>query len=265
MLMKRVLGDAAFTIVETMIFLAISSFLFAMVVISFNGQQNRTQFTQSVKDFESRLLDIANDVANGLYASNNNFGCTNNPITPDPVVFSGPVTSKGGNTGCIFAGQVIRFTNNSPTFTVTALAGKQKIRAANGQDREVSTIAEANPVAIPGGPITMRTDYQANIVNVRSSVGMISAIAIVSNFNSYTDSNLDSGDTNADVIPLVGATPTNPAGWTAASNGRNPTSGITICLQNGNGGAGTMRGTVRLGGQGKQLTTFTDIAPGVCP
>lgn len=256
----------AYTIVEALMFLAVSALIFAMVVVSFEGQQDRTQFNQSVKDLETRIIDLANDISNGFYSSPNNFSCQSLP-GDSTVTFGGGSTPRGENEGCIFAGQVLAFTPNSSTFTITPLAGKQ--RTLVGIDvREVVSIAEANPVEIPGSTLSERTNYNVAVNKVSFTNGgpvtNISAFAIMVTFGSYTGTNLNSGDIHADIIPLVSGVPNSPAGWTNAFSNRNPSGGVTICLQDG-GGSRARHGSIVLGGAGKLLTVTSDITGGVCP
>ena len=56
-----------YTIVETLIFLAVSALLFVSTIILISGRQAKAQFTNSVRDLVSDITDVANDVANGYY------------------------------------------------------------------------------------------------------------------------------------------------------------------------------------------------------
>jgi type II secretory pathway pseudopilin PulG len=267
--MKKGLGDGAYTIIETMIFLAVSAFLFMMVVITFSGQQGKTQFDQSVKDFESRLLDMANDVSSGYYPSNNNFSCRGNAgdaAVTFPTASLG-ASPRGGNAGCIFAGQVISFTAGSAVYTVTPLAGKQQKLV--GTDRaEVVNLQEANPVPIPGSTVTERTNYNIPITKVTASDGVstavIDAIAIMTTFGSYSGVDLNSGDIHADIIPLSGGIPSSSAFWQGAELTKNPAAGIVVCMQDGSG-SNARRGVITIGGSGRQMTITTTIGSGLCP
>lgn len=264
--MKKGLGEEAYTIIEAMIFLAVSSFLFTMIVIAFTGQQDRTQFNQSVKDLESRLIDLANDISNGFYSSPNSFTCSSLPGDAR-VTFTGGSTPRGENDGCIFAGQVIEFTPGDSRYTVTPLAGKQ--RTLSGiETREVTSIAEANPIKVPGSVVIEQTNYDVNIAKITFSNGAsstnITALAIMVTFGSYNGSDLNSGDIHADVVPLTSGVPGSASDWTNAYNNRNPAGGVTICLQEGSGSR-TRHGAILLGGAGKQLTIISDITNGACP
>ncbi|MCW1907950.1 MAG: hypothetical protein KIH63_001255 [Candidatus Saccharibacteria bacterium] len=264
--MTKGLGEEAYTIIETMIFLAVSAFLFTMVVITFSSQQGKTQFDQSVKDFESRLLDLTNDVSSGYYPSNNNFSCRGDAAAA-VVTFPAGSTPRGENAGCILAGQVIAFTTGSANYTVTPLAGKQQ-KLVGTEKVEVVNLKEANPVPISSSVVTERTNYSIPITRITANNGVttsnIDKIAIMTTFGSYTGVDLNSGDIHVDIIPLNGSLPSSGNEWDTAEATKNPAGGIVICMQDGSG-SNARRGVITMGGSGRQMTITTTIGSGVCP
>lgn len=264
--MRTGLGNKAYTIVEALIFLAVSGVLFAAVATSISGQQTRAQFNQGVRDFESRLLDLANDVSTGYYQSNNNFGCTSNPA--DVEVSWVASKERGTNNGCILAGQALQFTLNSPNFIVHPLAGKQLTRV--GVDtREVTSLSEANPKVVTASSQTERINYGLTVGRVTYNNGSVvnaGGLAFVITFGGYSPSTgeLNSGDIHANLVPLVDAS---PAGIDAVNWGtviQNPSGGMTVCLQDGSGPM-ARHAEIRLGGNGRQLDTDAIFGNGNCP
>ena len=52
-----------YTILEALIFLAVSGLLFAAVYPSFVGRDNKTKFSQAVRDLDTKINDIMNDTS----------------------------------------------------------------------------------------------------------------------------------------------------------------------------------------------------------
>jgi type II secretory pathway pseudopilin PulG len=143
-----------YTIVETLIFLAISSVLLVSALIAVGGQQGKTQFSQSLRDLQSRIDDTINDVATGYYYKNKDFSCTADELGGAPVptaVNTDPTADnneQGGNAGCIFLGRVIQF-------APSGAADKMKIMTVVGRQYEkeplgkpVFTYTQAKPVVL---------------------------------------------------------------------------------------------------------------------
>lgn len=136
--MKRAEGgwSRGYTIVETMIFLAVSGAMFVSAMALVNGRQARTEFTTTVRNFEAVLADIANDVSNGYYtnATENakQLSCSATSTNIDninpPVIITSTTTNKQGtNTGCLFIGKAVQFgaEGDKERFTTLTLVGRQ--------------------------------------------------------------------------------------------------------------------------------------------
>ncbi len=143
--MKR--GDLAvsaqgFTIVETLIVLAVTSLLFVSVALLINGRQNRTNFLVGVRSLQQQFQQIINETESGYYPNNGNFSCS---VAGPPLSITSGTTPQGKNQDCIFAGKtiVVGGTNHTDNYSVYPLAGR---RAINGAD--VKTPAEASITAI---------------------------------------------------------------------------------------------------------------------
>jgi type II secretory pathway pseudopilin PulG len=96
---------AGFTIVETMIFLAVSGVIFVSVVLLLQGQLNRYQSRDAMNQLESNVRGVLNDVSNGYY-----------PIMPNNYTCTGAVNNdlgRGSNTNCVFAGKSVTFSEDS--------------------------------------------------------------------------------------------------------------------------------------------------------
>jgi len=167
---KEVPVSGGYTIVEVMIFLAVTAVLFAVAMGLISGQQNRTQFTTGVRDFESQINDIANNVATGYYASSGTFTCSIDGA--GKVQISSTDTAQGTNDKCIFAGTVLKFgagtgADNEATVLELPMAGRRLVSGV-----EVKSLAEAQPVPIYDTSVTdvgstFKLGYGARVVCVR--------------------------------------------------------------------------------------------------
>lgn len=156
--MKRLTWGAGYTIVEVIIVLAVSSALLTSALLAFNGQAGRTEFATTVRDFDSRLQDIINDVSTGYYPNNGKIVCTSMPGPGGGITIttSGPAVELGTNGDCIFLGKVILFTPNgkSSKFQVFTVAG----RRLKDLSIPATQLSEVKPQLIERGR-TQQTSY----------------------------------------------------------------------------------------------------------
>ncbi len=153
--------SGGYTIVETMIFLAVSTLMFASVVGVMGTRNRRTEFTQSVNNLNQQLLDVINDVDTGYYPASGNFRCSVG-ISGAPEITS-TATERGKNQDCIYAGRAIQFApsvggqaKNSKLNIYTIVASRYK----NVTDKkEASNIDETKAIALP-------TNYSLDTIDI---------------------------------------------------------------------------------------------------
>lgn len=146
--MKSRMGG--YTVLEALIFLAVSGILFAVVYPTFAGRDNKTKFSQSVRDLESKINDVGNDVTTGYYPSSD-VQCRVNPGLPDNIQLgvAGGNDKQGARQDCIFVGKVLRFGDDSSPSEVAkmdiiTLVGKRMVN----KSKYPVNIAEATPTAV---------------------------------------------------------------------------------------------------------------------
>lgn len=102
-----------YTVVEVMIFLAVSGALIIVAFTFMNGRLDRTRFSQAVVELEEQLQDTFNDASTGFYPSGENFNCYKQaPRAGDGATvpdFSNVDEGLGSNEGCIFVGKLVHF------------------------------------------------------------------------------------------------------------------------------------------------------------
>jgi len=290
--MRTGLNSRAFTLIEVMLTLSISMGLFGMLATIINGQQSKTEFVQSVNAFQSRLMDIANDVATGNNPTNTNYVCTHDGTAANAVIidYAPPTASdrRGTSEGCLFVGIGMQFTEGSPRYDVFALVGK-KDTDISGVKRPAKSLYEAQTWPIIDvnnlGSISESLSYgvvvrSVSYINSSGTFIRLNGLGFTTTFANSSGASLVSGDAQTDIIPAEpiiwdpfgnGTTPLLPYGeWRKtldASSGRdstkNPSSGIKICLENSETGP-DRRAYVTVGGNGRQSSVTVQFADGAC-
>jgi type II secretory pathway pseudopilin PulG len=132
-------ATGGFTIVETLIVLAVTGLLFASAVILINGRQSKTEFQTGINNTQQQIQQIINETSSGYFPDSNNFKCAAGAIG-QPVITAGSGTGQGTNSGCVFLGKVMQFApaGSTDSYALHTVAGNK-----SGQ-----TIATASPVDV---------------------------------------------------------------------------------------------------------------------
>lgn len=231
-----------FTIVETLIFLGVTAVMLISALLLVGGQQRKTEFIQSVRDIESQIRDVANDVATGYYSRGNNFTCSSTlanklVVTPSP-------SSIGANSGCILLGRAIQFTDVSSveSYAIYTIAGDRK--ATNLADAKATTLAPISGDSRVSLIDNKNLLYGVKVGRMTRGGSIVSGpeatgIAFVSRLSS-TSSDSNPGTIPVDVIPIGSSLSKSQQefamlvdGIGAGSGDENSNSGVTICLISG--------------------------------
>ena len=149
----------AYTVIEVMIFLAISGVMFLIAATFINGKQARASFHNNVNNLQILLETAINDVENGSYPALNNFQCIGNPAASSSPSFSavGP-KNEGQNLDCFFLGKTMNLDSDG-NYTIVSVAGNKTDSSGNAVTL-LNTIGKpgAFPVAIAQG-----TDVSGNL------------------------------------------------------------------------------------------------------
>lgn len=241
---RRIGGQYGYTIVEVLIFLAVSAVLFGATMTVLSGRQQRVQFTNAVRDFETRIIDVANDVSNGYYQSAGNVGC-NASLT---ISAAG---KQGTNEACIILGRVIKlgFDGNAEQYGIYSIVGK---RLSAGSD--VVDLAQSSPKLLLTSNATdnqslreqLNVGYGTGIVcigfnkaNCSPSETTNAAIAFVTKLNGGAKPGADGNGITADIyrIQNVSVGDTESVLQTKVSAGNlaklSPRQTMTVCLRSG--------------------------------
>lgn len=136
---------AGYTILEVMIFLAVSGVLFALVFPTVGNSQDKVKFTQSVQDLQNKINDILNDVSTG-YFPNSDATCTIANSTAPPVITPGG-SVQGTSQGCVFLGKVLSFSNvaaNNPDMNIFTIVGRKD----DATGHNINSLTASRPRAV---------------------------------------------------------------------------------------------------------------------
>ncbi len=125
-------NNGGYTIVEVMIFLAVSGAIFFSAVLLVSGQQGKTQFQQGVRDVNSKIQNSISEVKTGFYPTGSGAQCTvATASTPFDISVRTPGSSEQGtNQDCVYLGKALHATsdstndNNNKLFIYTVLGSR---------------------------------------------------------------------------------------------------------------------------------------------
>ena len=176
---KRRYSQGGYTIIEMMIVLAISAAMFVAAVTAFGGRQQEIQFSQAVRDFDSRIQDISNDISTGFFDNAGNVGCA---IRADGTINVG--TSVGGaeeqgeSLNCVFIGKVIQFnpesTDQPDQVNIASIVGRRSVGTAS-----VNNIDDASPTVVTDTAQSLALEWGLRVTKVTDGGGSANYGAIV--------------------------------------------------------------------------------------
>lgn len=112
-----------YTIIEVLIVLAVSSFLFVISATFINGKQERAAFEQGSNQFAAQIRGVIDEVIKGQY-SDIPFDCS---TSSGVISFAPPTAGKtqGTNQECVFLGKAIhlKMSGGAGKYEVFSLAG----------------------------------------------------------------------------------------------------------------------------------------------
>ena len=285
----KVVQKTGFTIVETMIVLAVTGGLFVIIAATLSGRQNKAEFNHAIQDVQQRLQQTIDQVSLGYYPNNNDFACSDSGGS----VNIGPGTNQQGtNDQCIFIGKVIQFGvfNTSPEqYQIFSLAGLRCASPYTGDgcpDGSPSVFHAPKPtVIVNAGNYTQDSttgtlQYGLSTVWIRSfhnsgctsSICSLGAVAFMTEPGSLNANSLNGYNNGKQLVDLVPVINTKLGQNYATAVSRinnsldvanldtagpiNPTSGVQLCFLSG----GTNQsGLITIGGSGRQLSVKLDI------
>lgn len=230
-----------FTIVETMIVLAVTGAMFVVAALAISGRQNRTDFQIGSRNLQIAIQGVINETSSGYYPNNGDFTCSAGSGHNVKITSSGSGSAQGQSTNCVFGGKVLAFARNTADYSTYSLAGRRV--TTTGQ--EVTSASDAWLTAIQQSTVSAKLPNAIQYYGVRySSSGSFSNESVVvpflSSFGSaYTTS--DGQTAGSQSIGLYGYSniPTFTSSDAAASFIDNEvtyppnTTGVWLCFSSG--------------------------------
>lgn len=260
-----------YTIIEVMIFLAISGGLLASALLALSGSKARAEFSFGVQEFAAQLTDVANDVSTGYYL-NPGVTCTVNGGNR-PALMTGDDSDQGTNADCVFVGRVVQFGNaNAEDVDRVYVTHSVVGRRLKTDGSSVSNLQESKPVSLRGdgvdGTEEIRIPGGMTIVWATANGTNAGAIGYFSSFlaNEPTAGELQSGANNINII-LLGNSVSQSIQQIADAienvdeDSINPSEGVRVCV---NSGGTDQHAILTIGGSGSRFNPDIQIDSGGC-
>ena len=111
---------SGYTIIEVLIVLAISSFMFVIASQFISGKAADTSFRTGVNEMASRIQDAIDQVSNGQY-TDQQVACS---VVGSVFTFTANSGSQGNSQDCIFIGKYFAFSAGDTKYPLYTIAGK---------------------------------------------------------------------------------------------------------------------------------------------
>lgn len=261
-------ASRGYTITEVMIFLAVTTGIFVMVASTFNQRQRNNQFYTAVREMESQVQDIANDISTGFYRTTEGFRCTTTGPLDDrvPRIISG-AAQQGTSQDCILVGRVAHFVTggSGETYDIYSVAGARRTKPAFSDEQDVNDYDKANPRAITAaGMVDARRVPEGLAIRGMRISGpggqVVQGVGFFTTFGAGASANPTALSVN--LIPLrENPTIVSAIDSVTDTTPMNPAGGVVVCMD----GEGTnQRAFLRIGTQNSRLTTETVMEGGTC-
>lgn len=272
--MRHGINSRGYTILEVMIFLAISGLMFVIASSFINGKQSKAEFRQGMSAINSQVKDVINAVSNGYYPATNSFKCQAGAA--GLPTFSAPTadTEQGNNQGCVFLGKFVQFGDPAnvggvdENYNIYSIVGRQfKTTSADGTLPK--DFSESRPTIAPNITEHKKFEYGVNVTKITDNGVNIVGFGFLNSFSSYnaTSGNLESGAQSVTVVTLKTggsysrnqdeATMTTQVNLLNDALDVQPNPNIVVCFDSSSGQFGTM--TVGSSG-GQRLSTKVQIS-----
>ena len=140
-----------YTIIEVMIVLAISGFMFVIAMTFISGKQAKTSFYTGVYEMSDSINSVINQVKSGQY-SDANFSCSDSggAIT----ISASLANTQGSNADCTFVGKYIKVGDGSTSYSIYSLAGKRQDAVASDNATYLGSLS-ATPIISSGSVVDL--------------------------------------------------------------------------------------------------------------
>ena len=141
-------NSCGYTIVEVMVVLTVGVIMFIAAVSLFAGKQGKAEFSQAMRDVESQIQSVVNDVSVSNFPDAGNYTCQ---VVGGRPRLTSPASPTGTNTDCIFLGKAIMIDRDGDAphkLHVYTVLGTTK----DSSGQTVTNFDDATPTPIMGPP-----------------------------------------------------------------------------------------------------------------
>jgi hypothetical protein len=143
-------GVSGYTIIEVMIFLVVSTAMLGSATYLITGRQRATAFSAGMRDIESSLNDVLNDVDTGFYNTSAKVNCSVSGASLAISDVGAGNADIGKNGQCVILGKVIAFgqTAAKNSYTSYVVAGRKTKIGAQNVPVIVDKFSESYPTVV---------------------------------------------------------------------------------------------------------------------
>lgn len=147
-------SEQGFTIIETMLVLAITGVMVASLLVGIGGTINAQRYKDSVSTFQSTLQDQYNQVNNvtNVNDRNSKWSCGSNATTADLGV-GAPTGTVPGQSDCVLLGRYVTVIDDK--ITTAAVVGNEN--ATTAQANDIATITKNYALGLSSSSVETST------------------------------------------------------------------------------------------------------------
>lgn len=165
-------SSRGFTVIELMLFVAISGALFAALMIGVNSNITQQRYRDSVLSYGSFLQNQYSDVLNTRNERTDQWKCAGGNVVPQPNAGDPRGTSQ-----CVILGRAISITNNGSGYKTSAVIGVEPAQQSTEGDLE--TLAAYNPILSDSFDATSGTiDWESSLATPQRQPSMASFLIL---------------------------------------------------------------------------------------
>ncbi len=205
-------ASGGFTIIEVMIVLTISAMLLGSAAAVFSGRRESTDFSQAVYDLQSQIQSIANGVSAQAVPGLQQYTCA--PASVGGVMRPALTSGSSTNQDCIYLGQAVQVTPNSPTLYSYPIFGLRTVYSGpNDTGVAPSVVSDAHPEPAvdssdptsPNNLLLINTYTLLNGLTTASAKYSGSENDILTIYSSLQDSNTSGNEISVSSFGYTGA------------------------------------------------------------
>jgi type II secretory pathway pseudopilin PulG len=171
--------QSGFTIIEVILFLAVTALLLSIALIGTGGSIQSSRYTDSVRTTESNIRKQFSDILNGVNPRANNLVCDSNGNVSE--VSSGG--TPAGKTNCVLMGKLLQFTNGESQFVSRPVVGvkpSSTIDTSQMSDFELIHNYSPHVVLVASAGDTINIPWEAAVFGAKRSDGpAVNSLAIL--------------------------------------------------------------------------------------